>query len=133
MAHLRIDFACCLAWSIAGMSLVPPAEAGQPEPAEIRAAIAKGIPLIEASSKEYLKQRECFSCHHQAMPMVMLSEADTPGLCHRPREFPVPIEANHQAPGRREETIRRGQWSRRPGGHRRVGAMGTRSRKPSAR
>lgn len=54
--------------------------AAEPDPARLRQAVVKGISLIETSSAEYLKQRQCFSCHHQAMPVVMLSEAKKRGF-----------------------------------------------------
>lgn len=41
-------------------------------PKQIRKAVEKSIQLLEKSSAEYLKHRECFSCHHQAMPIVAL-------------------------------------------------------------
>lgn len=49
--------------------------AGEPAlaPERVRAAVAKAIPLIEKSTAEYLDQRNCFSCHHQAVPVLALS------------------------------------------------------------
>src|SRR5262249_47239471 len=37
------------------------------EPADaVKAAVAKGLRLIEAGAASYPKHRDCFSCHHQA-------------------------------------------------------------------
>ena len=33
-----------------------------------------------ASTIEYRKHRKCFSCHHQAMPMIAISAAKASGL-----------------------------------------------------
>lgn len=38
-----------------------------------RSAVKRALPLIEKSSAEYTRQRACFSCHHQAMPVFALS------------------------------------------------------------
>ncbi len=32
---------------------------------ELRAAIARALPLIESSAREFTRQRECFSCHQR--------------------------------------------------------------------
>src|SRR5690348_9107039 len=45
------------------------------DPATVRAAIEKAIPPIERSAAEYARQRTCFSCHHQALPLLALSRA----------------------------------------------------------
>src|SRR5687768_16395210 len=54
-----------------------------------RKAVEKALPLLEKSSAEYTRQRGCFSCHHQAMPVFALSIARAHG-------FPVD-ETNFQA------------------------------------
>src|SRR5438105_10382639 len=51
-----------------------------PLPEQIRAAIAKSWPLLEKSSAEYTLHRECFSCHHQALPVLALSTAQRRGF-----------------------------------------------------
>ena len=38
-----------------------------------KSAIGKAIRVVQASATEYLKHRECFSCHHQAMPIIALT------------------------------------------------------------
>lgn len=43
----------------------------------IDAAIAKGLRRIEQGAANYPKQRQCFSCHHQALPVFALSAART--------------------------------------------------------
>jgi hypothetical protein len=54
--------------------------------AEIEAAVARSLPLLQKSAAEYTVHRECFSCHHQALPLVALTTA-------RPRGFDVNGEA----------------------------------------
>jgi hypothetical protein len=56
-----------------------------PAPSQIRTAVAKSLPLLEKSCAEYTAQRECFSCHHQALPLLALTVS-------RSRGFPVSAE-----------------------------------------
>lgn len=45
-----------------------------------RAAITKAIQLIEKSSGEYLKHRDCFSCHHQAHAILAIDAVRDKGF-----------------------------------------------------
>ena len=50
-----------------------PAGDQKPRLEKIRNAVARALPLlVKASAQEYPKQRECFSCHNQAVPAVAL-------------------------------------------------------------
>ncbi|MBL67667.1 MAG: hypothetical protein CMO74_04310 [Verrucomicrobiales bacterium] len=40
-----------------------------------REAVAKAIPLIEKTVGVYIQKRDCFTCHHQALPLMSLSRA----------------------------------------------------------
>ena len=56
--------------------VAPPVTRGEaPSPQEIRSAVEQSLPLIARSAKEYTGHRDCFSCHHQALPVVALSPA----------------------------------------------------------
>jgi hypothetical protein len=50
-----------------------------PAPEQVRAAVVKSIALLEKSAVEYTAHRDCFSCHHQALPVVALSTARSQG------------------------------------------------------
>ncbi len=59
----------------------PPVEAPRPtHERDMRSTIRRSISLIEASSAEYRRQRQCFSCHHQALPVLTLIEARNSGF-----------------------------------------------------
>ena len=45
------------------------------EESEIREAIEAALPLLEKASTGSSKQRKCFTCHSQALPVIALSEA----------------------------------------------------------
>ena len=48
-----------------------------------RTAAQRAILLIEKSASTYTEQRDCFSCHHQALTMMTLSRAKLAGLSVR--------------------------------------------------
>ncbi len=90
------------------------AVAAEPDQTQLRAAVVKGISLIEMSSQEYLKQRQCFSCHHQAMPMVMLSEARRRGFEIDRENFADQLQRaiKHLKGGKKQYAEGRGQGGR---------------------
>jgi hypothetical protein len=52
--------------------------AGQAE--DPSAALRRALPPLEKSSAAYLTQRDCFSCHHQALPLFALTRARRKGF-----------------------------------------------------
>jgi N-acyl-D-amino-acid deacylase len=64
---------------LALLALAPCARADAPgDP--VKAAIEKGLRRIETGAASYVKNRQCFSCHHQAMPILSLSAARQRGF-----------------------------------------------------
>ncbi len=57
-----------------------PATAQEPTPEQIRAAVVRSVPLLQKSSAEYTRHRQCFACHHQAMPLLALTTAQSRGF-----------------------------------------------------
>ena len=49
----------------------------------MRMAAQRAIPLIEKSAAIYTQERDCFSCHHQALTVMTLSRAKRAGLSIR--------------------------------------------------
>jgi hypothetical protein len=66
--------------TILGSAGFSPGAQPVPLPEQIRAAVAKSLPLLEKSSTEYTVHRQCFSCHHQALPVLALSTAQGRGF-----------------------------------------------------
>ncbi len=56
------------------------AESPQVFEKKIRDAVARSIPLLEAGSKGSADQRQCFTCHSQALPVFVLTEAKSHGF-----------------------------------------------------
>jgi hypothetical protein len=69
------------------LGLAQPVAAGEPAPAAqaVRDGVAKALPLIRKGSAGHMAQRNCFACHHQAVPLLALATA-------RSRGFPVEEE-----------------------------------------
>jgi hypothetical protein len=67
-------------------SASPTGDDDSPRPEVVRAAVEKALPLILKSTGEYPESRDCFSCHHQAVPVLALSTA-------KERGFDVPAES----------------------------------------
>jgi hypothetical protein len=67
---------------LTALLLAGPSRADSPEPTaeQVKAAVAKSLPLLQKSNAEYTAHRECFACHHQALPMLALSTAKTRGF-----------------------------------------------------
>src|SRR5687768_964822 len=68
-----------LAATLLSLALAWPARATEVTPAQIKTATAKALPLLEKSAITYTQHRQCFSCHHQTMPMLALVEAKSRG------------------------------------------------------
>jgi bacterioferritin-associated ferredoxin len=51
-----------------------------PPSADLQPAIEKGIKRLEEAAANYPKHRDCFSCHHQALPIMALSRAKEKGF-----------------------------------------------------
>ncbi len=47
---------------------------------DIRAALAKALPLIQKGSNGHRAHRTCFACHHQAIPIFALTAARSRGF-----------------------------------------------------
>lgn len=52
----------------------------EPAPEEVHMAINRAVPLLETAMAGYARQRDCFSCHHQGVPVVALDLARRRGF-----------------------------------------------------
>ncbi len=50
------------------------------DPDAIRAAVVKSLTLLEKSAATYTEHRKCFSCHHQALPVLAFTAAKAHGF-----------------------------------------------------
>jgi hypothetical protein len=77
---------------LAFTSASPAADQDAPKPAAIRAAVEKALPLLLKSTEEYPESRDCFSCHHQAVPVLALSTAKERGFSIPAGAIVAPVE-----------------------------------------
>src|SRR5438874_11738517 len=56
--------------SIPAQSTSKPALSSEPA-----AAVTRALPLVQKAASNYPKHRDCFSCHHQTLPMLALATA----------------------------------------------------------
>ncbi len=64
------------------LSLVAPlaAQERQATPQQLRAAVTRALPLIVKGAAGHRTQRNCFACHHQAVPILALTTVRSRGF-----------------------------------------------------
>jgi N-acyl-D-amino-acid deacylase len=79
------------------------------EPADaVKAAVQKGLRRIEAGAASYTKNRQCFSCHHQAMALMALTGAQKKGFTVSKDALPQQLDYSLTYIGARKEQIIKG-------------------------
>src|SRR5207253_5293808 len=83
-----------IAFSIGRQCCAAPAAAGDSQAlTACTTAVARALPLVQKAASNYPKNRNCFSCHHQTLPMVAMVAAREGGatvddkLLHGQAEF----------------------------------------------
>jgi hypothetical protein len=70
-----------------------PVRDSSPDLKAVKEAVARSLPLlVKASSAEYSKHRDCFSCHNQGVPALALSLAQGRGFAVDPDALPAIAE-----------------------------------------
>jgi squalene cyclase len=104
---------------VASLSAISPMDDESPKPQVVRAAVEKAIPLILKSTAEYPESRDCFSCHHQAVPVLALATAKARGFAVDSEAIRGPVEHTEADLEGAEESYRKGNGQ--PGGVTRAG------------
>src|SRR5690242_2302895 len=90
------------------LALAAPAfAAGPPDP--LRSAIERGLRRLEAGSGNYVKNRQCFSCHHQALTIAALVSARQKGFTIDEARLKEQTEFTTKTFSPKLETIAKGQ------------------------
>ena len=76
---------------------------------KLKSAISKSIALVEKSAAEYRTQRQCFGCHHQAVPVLMLTEARRRGFAIDEKDLQAQLDHTAAHLKRGESSYRAGQ------------------------
>jgi hypothetical protein len=97
--------------ALASLLLVQPVPAASPAPgqAEIKGAATRALALLEKSTAEYLRHRSCFSCHHQALPVLALAEARKRGLAVDEKNWKAQLQHTLKHLQRGRESYRKGR------------------------
>ncbi len=80
-------------------------------PSEINSAIQKSIPLIEKASAGSARERKCFTCHNQALAVLVIDEAQKRGFAVNKDNFDLQINhtSAHLKRGLKKYLERKGQ------------------------
>ena len=107
MSRLQWVAVAVTAWRLAAA----PAEASDsaPDPARIRDAVTRGAAVVARAAENYPKHRDCFSCHHQTLPMLALVEAHDRGFEVDPDLVPAQAEFTRSGFATKTESIRKGE------------------------
>jgi len=52
----------------------------QPEGSNPRTAVERALPILQSSARDFVSKRSCFSCHHNALPILTLHMARNRGF-----------------------------------------------------
>ncbi len=68
--------------ALAALAMLLPAgpAAAQTDATQIRAAVARGLAVVQKAARNYPQHRQCFSCHHQTLPMLAMELAAQKGI-----------------------------------------------------
>lgn len=71
-----------LALALGLLSVPPPPEVNDVKPtqANLRAAVERALPLLWKGMDGYNAKRDCFACHHHAVPLLAITTAHTGGF-----------------------------------------------------
>ena len=56
------------------------AHAEEDDPSKVRRAIEGGLRIVQKGAENYPNNRDCFSCHHQTLPMLAMHDASEAGI-----------------------------------------------------
>lgn len=88
---------------------------GETPAAPVRAAVEKGLRRIEQGAASYVKNRQCFSCHHQAVAIHVLTSAQARGFEVEPAKVRQQIDFTLDTFKQKRERVAKGEAV--PGGN----------------
>ena len=90
---------CCESW----------AEETAPTNDELRAAVAKALPLLEKGAAGHREQRTCFACHSQGIPILAMTTARERGFAIGEEELGKQLQYIADFLGRNRESYLQGK------------------------
>lgn len=100
-----------LALTAVTLLLAPAASRGDGpiERAALRAALSKSLPLVQKGAVGHTKQRTCFACHNQALPLLALTTARQRGFDTDDDEVRRQLKFIADFLGRNQENYKKGR------------------------
>jgi hypothetical protein len=78
-------------------------------PESIKDAAVKSLTLLQKSAAEYTVHRKCFSCHHQALPVLAFTTAKTRGFDVNEKELQQQIQFTADFLAKNRENYQQGK------------------------
>jgi hypothetical protein len=75
-----------------------------------RRAVERGLRRLEAGSGNYVQNRQCFSCHHQALTLAAMRSARDRGFRIDEKRFKEQLEFTLDTFRPKLERVRKGEW-----------------------
>jgi N-acyl-D-amino-acid deacylase len=80
-----------------------------PNQTAVREAVERGLPVVEKAAANYPKHRQCFSCHHQTLPMLAMATARDRKLATDADLFKAQADFTHKSFKERIEPMKEGK------------------------
>jgi N-acyl-D-amino-acid deacylase len=77
---ILLNLACCQVTFADDLAAEVPSPATELSQPEVRAAIQMAIPLLQHGATVSARERKCFTCHNQALPVIALTEFSRRGF-----------------------------------------------------
>ena len=97
---------CALVWL--GSSLSAIADDAVPLTDRARLAVERGLQIVQKGARNYPQHRECFSCHHQTLPLLAMDAAREQGLAIDGDLFREQVAFTHTAFSTKLDSLRSG-------------------------
>jgi hypothetical protein len=82
----------CVALFLLAAKVVSSAEPPAPPAEEVKAAVAKALPLLLKGAEGHMAERTCFACHNQGIPLLALTTARQRGFAVRDEDIQKQLE-----------------------------------------
>jgi N-acyl-D-amino-acid deacylase len=79
------------------------------DPVRIQRAAERGLRVIEKAARSYPEHRDCFSCHHQTLPMLAMAAASERGLAADLRLLGEQANFTHRSFAERAARMHKGE------------------------
>jgi N-acyl-D-amino-acid deacylase len=103
---LRIIVATVL---VCGAGSIGPTRAADEQPKAVRAAVERGLVVLQRAAREYPSHQSCFACHHQTLPLLALKAARDAGLKCDEELFLEQQKFTRKSFGERQERLAKGE------------------------